>query len=562
MNIFLRVKVAAFGLYLVIVLGFPSIAEAQGTVASANIGEVGHSLVNTTMPAMLVPVAQSLQKQIQMTVQIINGAPLSWQWNNHTQAQQSTGNPAFTDLYNALPTLRPDVVVLTERVDIAATIQWENTNGYVGMWVARARAANPNVRPYLYTTWYGYNSSWYPGMTTRPLWRARIESDGLLYEQVARAAGIQIVPGHRAMMALYDAIAAGQVPGYSSIDPFFVDDIHLNGMGNYYIALVHYATIYKASPVGAAIPPGAGVSAALAQQLQQMAWSVVSGYSLSGVTGGASPTAGTCGTSNGKAFASAPTTNLCTAGTASAVTGTGPYAWTCAGTNGGATASCSATRTATATNGACGVANGVAIRTAPSSGLCAAGTPSSVMGAGPFAWSCAGLNGGTTAGCSAPLLASVVNGSCGSSNGGTFATAPSANLCVAGTATAVAGSGPFTWSCRGVNGGTTAACRANQQTRTVNSIGTLGRGGSRVYSFNVPTGATTASFVLTGTSGNADLYVSRGSRKTRAAADWRSLGTTSNEQIALSSPTSGTYYVEVYGVARATGLTLTTTISR
>ena len=37
---------------------------------------------------------------------------------------------AFTDLYNALPHFAPpDVVVLTERVDIAATIQWENTNG-------------------------------------------------------------------------------------------------------------------------------------------------------------------------------------------------------------------------------------------------------------------------------------------------------------------------------------------------------------------------------------------------------------------------------------------------
>ena len=175
------------------------------------------------------------------------------------------------------------------------------------------------------------------------------------------------------------------------------------------------------------------------------------------------------------------------------------------GTNGGATASCSATRTATATNGACGVANGVAIRTAPSSGLCAAGTPSSVMGAGPFAWSCAGLNGGTTAGCSAPLLASVVNGSCGSSNGGTLRySAVRQSVCGRHGNSCCGARGPFTLVLpRGVNGGTTAACRANQQTRTVNSIGTLGRGGSRVYSFNVPTGATTASFVLTGTSGNA-----------------------------------------------------------
>jgi hypothetical protein len=39
---------------------------------------------------------------------------------------------------------------------------------------------------------------------------------------------------------------------------------------------------------------------------------------------------------------SAPTSNLCNAGTASAVTGTGPWNWTCAGSNGGTTANCSA----------------------------------------------------------------------------------------------------------------------------------------------------------------------------------------------------------------------------
>ena len=49
--------------------------------------------------------------------------------------------------------------------------------------------------------------------------------------------------------------------------------------------------------------------------------------------------AGECGTSNGASFAIAPTTNLCSAGTASEVTGTGSWAWTCSV---GATASCTA----------------------------------------------------------------------------------------------------------------------------------------------------------------------------------------------------------------------------
>ena len=54
---------------------------------------------------------------------------------------------------------------------------------------------------------------------------------------------------------------------------------------------------------------------------------------------------GTCGSVNGTTVASAPTSNLCTAGTASTVTGSGPWTWSCAGTGGGTTASCSASKT-------------------------------------------------------------------------------------------------------------------------------------------------------------------------------------------------------------------------
>ena len=61
-----------------------------------------------------------------------------------------------------------------------------------------------------------------------------------------------------------------------------------------------------------------------------------------------------------EASASAPTANLCTAGTASTVSGSGPWSWSCAGSNGGTTATCSATKVASAppVNGACGSANG------------------------------------------------------------------------------------------------------------------------------------------------------------------------------------------------------------
>jgi hypothetical protein len=51
---------------------------------------------------------------------------------------------------------------------------------------------------------------------------------------------------------------------------------------------------------------------------------------------------GVCGSANGGTFSSPPTTNLCSAGTASAITNPGSWTWTCSGQYGGNSASCSA----------------------------------------------------------------------------------------------------------------------------------------------------------------------------------------------------------------------------
>src|SRR3989338_1094375 len=55
---------------------------------------------------------------------------------------------------------------------------------------------------------------------------------------------------------------------------------------------------------------------------------------------------------------------------------------------------------------------------------------------------------------------------CGSSNGGTFSSAPSSNLCSAGTASSVTGSGPWNWSCTGTTGTTPAQCSAQPTATT------------------------------------------------------------------------------------------------
>ena len=80
-------------------------------------------------------------------------------------------------------------------------------------------------------------------------------------------------------------------------------------------------------------------------------------------------------------------------------------------------------------------------------------------------WVCPGINGGTSVNC----VEFRVNGACGSSNGGNFYSVPTSNLCSSGSASAVTGSGPWSWSCISPNlsGGTNASCSANKMSGTL-----------------------------------------------------------------------------------------------
>ena len=182
-----------------------------------------------------------------------------------------------------------------------------------------------------------------------------------------------------------------------------------------------------------------------------------------GTNGGMSPSCyadlivdGACGSANGASFFSVPTTNLCSSGTASAVSGNGPWNWTCQSDySGGSAASCSANKTI---DGACGSANGASFFSAPTTNLCSSGTASAVYGADPWFWYCQGSNLGFTVSCTAKKI--IINGVCGPADGANFYSIPTTNLCSSGTASTVSSDGSrWNWDCQG-NGGYTVGCHA------------------------------------------------------------------------------------------------------
>ncbi|MDA8413814.1 MAG: choice-of-anchor D domain-containing protein [Desulfobacteraceae bacterium] len=199
----------------------------------------------------------------------------------------------------------------------------------------------------------------------------------------------------------------------------------------------------------------------------------------------ASPVNGACGSANGGSFITAPESDLCAAGTPTTVSGSGPWTWSCTGLYDGTTADCSAniqTYTVSFVSGGNGSLSGTVSQTIN------AGAATSVVTAVPSTgyhfvnWTGTGgfvtttTNPLTVANVAADLTITAnfapdtVNGVCGTSNGSSFALAPDSNLCTNGIPTSVTGSGPWTWSCTGINGGTTTDCSANITTASVSKV--------------------------------------------------------------------------------------------
>lgn len=165
---------------------------------------------------------------------------------------------------------------------------------------------------------------------------------------------------------------------------------------------------------------------------------------------------GMCGGANNTQQNTEPTAPwLCTYGTASAVTNLNPgWSWTCQGMSGTPPTACNATYGGgppPGTNGVCGSAGGSETSVTPTSNLCSVGTATAVLGNGPWTWSCQGLNGGLTTACIATLPAPTGPGQCGTADGTTIPSKPNTNLCLTGNPTVVAGDGPWSWDCVGTS---------------------------------------------------------------------------------------------------------------
>jgi Zn-dependent metalloprotease len=81
-------------------------------------------------------------------------------------------------------------------------------------------------------------------------------------------------------------------------------------------------------------------------------------------------------------------------------------------------------------------------------------------------------------------------------------------------------------------------------------------GNSVNYTMVVPSGRSSLQFTISGGSGDADMYVRRGSAPTDSSYDCRPYRTGNNETCTFSSPAAGTYYIRVKAYSTYSGVSL------
>jgi hypothetical protein len=244
--------------FSVFLLGLMLLGPAQAVAdrpLSTRVIMSGHSLTDPIPPYLAAMVAGAGGRGAVIDRSTIPGSPMDWRWNH-------PGQPV--DARAAIG--RYDLLVLTERVPLLDTMEHHNSPQEALRWAEHAWVQG--VDTVLYATWVTLATGPEAGDDESRAglsFRERLEREQARWEAIRayvnenRRAGMgemQMIPGPQIMLALEAAIAAGEAPGLRDIRDIFYDDIHVNDLGAYIMALAHFAVIYGRDPQE--VPQGLG----------------------------------------------------------------------------------------------------------------------------------------------------------------------------------------------------------------------------------------------------------------------------------------------------------------
>ncbi|MBX3044403.1 MAG: T9SS type A sorting domain-containing protein [Candidatus Kapabacteria bacterium] len=282
-------------LVTVLMIFSSNITKSQNNI---NAFYIGHSLSDGVIDMVNSLSLNYPESNFMFRYQTIPGSPLRWNWQAKDRNDYQVINPFYSGFYHPEYGLRSgnfDVLVLTESVPRYNSII-DDTYQYADSFFVFANNYNPNIQIFLYEVWHCIKSGDPTGcnydIPSSP-WRNRLSDDLEMWESVVDTLNnryspnkpVCLIPAGQALAVLHDSIQAGAITGINSINDLFSDDIHLNDIGKYFVACVHFSMIHGVSPEGLTnqlnnmwglsyLPPS--IEQALA--FQKIAWDVANNY--------------------------------------------------------------------------------------------------------------------------------------------------------------------------------------------------------------------------------------------------------------------------------------------
>jgi hypothetical protein len=271
-----------------------------------NVFWSGHSLTDPPIPEFVAEIAGGFGTSMQWNRHSMAGASLQARtrgrppsetgWDGYRQGDnRDTQNMDVIAEFLAPRTIdgdRYDVLVITEVHGLLWPLLNSDTVRLLRHYYERFHEGNSEGRAFFYEAWLGINDKDDPWpwikyeRAASPVWQCVATRVNASLQAEGRSDRIASLPAGLALTALVErAIATPGLPEITrasvreTLDGLFSDDVHLAPPGAYFVALVSYAFLFDASPIGAWAPES--VTPAQADVLQREAAAFVSDYQAS-----------------------------------------------------------------------------------------------------------------------------------------------------------------------------------------------------------------------------------------------------------------------------------------
>jgi hypothetical protein len=261
----------------------------------------GHSLVDQPFPSQLEAIAASLGTPIRWNRQYVVGSSIRARTRGTRAPADATGWQGYREGYNrgtegldvVAELRRPktvdgpfDTLLITEQHWALHALLLGDTVRHLRHYHDRFIEGNAQGQTWFYEPWISMDDKSDPRRwiayerEASTLWQCIVTRINASLAAEGRPDRIAALPASMALAALIERTT--QVPGVpgltgdsvrETVDRFVKDTVHLTVAGNYYMALVSYASMAGRDPAGAWAP--AEVDRPTAAALQQVAWQVV-----------------------------------------------------------------------------------------------------------------------------------------------------------------------------------------------------------------------------------------------------------------------------------------------